>query len=56
MICDDCANFNYNEYYDCYECSVDLDEDETERFLSGGSNECSYYVNGDDYRLVSHQN
>ena len=27
-ICDNCAFYDYNEDYECYECTVNLDEDE----------------------------
>ena len=56
VICEDCAYYNYNDDYECYECSVDLDEDETERFLSGSFEACPYFSNGDEYSIVRKQN
>ena len=53
--CDDCVNYVYNEYFDCYECLVNLDEDEMMRFLSGNRFECSYYQRDDEYGVVRHQ-
>ena len=26
--CENCANYVYDEYYECYTCDMDLDEDE----------------------------
>ncbi|MBO4988149.1 MAG: hypothetical protein J6C63_04805 [Lachnospiraceae bacterium] len=55
MICDTCANYSYDEDYEYYVCEVDLDEDEMMRFLSGNNQECPYYQNDDEYRVVRHQ-
>lgn len=54
--CDDCAYFNYDEYYDCYVCDMNLDEDEAEKFMRSAYDSCPYYRSGDDYELVRHQN
>ena len=32
--CDDCMNYIYDDFSDCYICLVDLDQDEMEDFLS----------------------
>ncbi len=56
MNCEDCAHYNYDDYYDLYICEMDLDEDETEKFLHGAYADCPYYRSGDDYALVRHQN
>lgn len=55
-ICDTCAYYMYDDYYECYVCSVNLDEDEMMRFLSGTNNQCPYYKNGDEYAVVRKQN
>ena len=54
--CDYCVNYGYNEEYDCYECTVDLDEDEMYGFLSGHRNTCPYFRMGDEYKIVQKQN
>ena len=54
--CELCAYYNYNEYYDDYECEVNLDEDDMERFFSAGESSCPYFRFGDDYKLVEKQN
>ncbi len=54
--CEDCVNYVYDEYDECYICEMDLDEDETEKFLRSSFYNCPYYRSGDDYELVRHQN
>ena len=53
--CDSCANYVYDEDYECYCCMVNLDEDEMYRFLSGSQWECPYYSADDEYAVVRHQ-
>ncbi len=55
-ICESCAYYDYNEEYECYECLVNLDEDELYRFMQGGSFECHYYNPYDEYKVVKKQN
>ena len=38
-----------------YVCEADLDEDEMERFLRGGTRDCPFYRPGDDYRTARRQ-
>lgn len=54
--CEFCAYYNYNEYYDDYECSVNLDEDDLARFMSGSDSSCPYFRFSDDYKIVEKQN
>ncbi len=54
--CETCANYQYDEICDCYFCTVNLDEDEMLRFLTGSSSDCAYWRNGDDYAVVRKQN
>ena len=55
-ICETCAHFDYNEEYECYECLVNLDEDELYRFMQGGEFECPYFNHYDEYKVVRKQN
>ena len=55
-ICDNCAYYDYNEEYECYECEVNLDEDELYRIMQGGSFECPYFTPYDEYKIVRKQN
>lgn len=53
--CDTCVNYVYDEEEECYFCTVDLDEDEMYRFLSGNRWECPYFRLEDEYAVVRHQ-
>lgn len=53
--CEECANYYYDEDYECYVCGIDLDEDEMQRFLSGTDFSCPYWQNGDEYAIVRKQ-
>ena len=55
-ICDNCAHYDYNEEYECYECLVNLDEDELYRFMQGGQTACPYFNPYDEYKVVRKQN
>lgn len=54
--CETCANYSYDDEYDCYSCDINLDEDEMQRFLSYSNYSCPYYRNGDEYAVVRKQN
>ena len=53
--CDMCVNYIYDEDYECYICSMDLDEDEMYKFLTDTWKNCPYYRNNDEYEVVRHQ-
>ena len=54
--CDYCVNYVYNEEYECYECAVNLDQDEQYRFMMGNFGGCPYFHLGDEYKIVQKQN
>ena len=54
--CEQCAYNVYDEEYDCDVCSVNLDEDEMIRFLSGSDYHCPYFKFYDEYKMVQKQN
>lgn len=54
-ICDTCLYYEYDEDYECYNCSMDLDEDEMYKFLTDTWKNCPYYRNNDEYEVVRHQ-
>jgi len=54
--CEMCLYYEYDEEYDCYVCSMDLDEDETARFMTDTFRDCPYYNPGDEYSIVRKQN
>lgn len=53
--CESCMNYEYDEDYDCYICTKDLDEDEMIRFIRGEFKDCPYYRFGDEYQIVKKQ-
>ncbi len=55
MPCDECAFFEYDEDDEEYYCSVDMDEDDYSRFVSGGRRDCPFFRPGDEYLVVRHQ-
>lgn len=55
MNCDTCAYFVFDEEYEDYVCSVDMDEDDLGRLMSGTVKACVFYRNGDEYAVVRKQ-
>ena len=53
--CEECVFFDYDEETDTNFCSMDLDEDEMERFLRSAVDACPYYRRGDDYMTARRQ-
>ena len=53
--CDSCINYTYNEDYSCYECEVNLDEDDLVRFLSASVLNCPHFQFADEYKIVKKQ-
>ena len=53
--CENCMNFEYDEEFDEYMCSKELDEDEMYRLMEGGVKECPFFRAGDEYQIVKHQ-
>lgn len=53
--CESCMNYEYDEWYECYTCSVSLDEDEMALFLADRFQSCPYYRFGDEYLVVRKQ-
>jgi hypothetical protein len=55
MICDTCANYVYDDDWECYTCVVNMDEDDYGRFMASQARECPYYQDDDEYKVVRHQ-
>ena len=53
--CEDCMYYEYDFELGFYVCDMDLDEDETVRFIRGDFKECPYYRSGDEYTIVRKQ-
>ena len=56
VTCETCVFYDYDEEYDCYECQMNLDQDEMGYFLSGQTRSCPYYRFYDEYKSVQKQN
>ena len=54
-ICEDCVCYDYDEELESFICTMDLDEDEMERFLKGSNPACPFYRPGGDYKTASRQ-
>lgn len=55
-ICENCANYIYDDEYDCYCCNADLDEDDMSRFMTRQTSGCPYFNFYDEYGIVRKQN
>jgi hypothetical protein len=53
--CSSCAYLEYDEDYEEYLCSIDMDEDDWVRVMESSHGACPYYRNGDEYAVVRHQ-
>ena len=53
--CEECLYYDYDEMLDAFVCSMDLDEDEMERFLRRANDTCPFYRRGDDYQTARRQ-
>lgn len=54
MDCEHCMNYEYDEEFEEYCCSINMDEDEYVRFLH--EKKCPYFRFGDEYTIVKKQN
>lgn len=53
--CETCQFYDFDEDYDDYVCTMDMDEDEYARFLGGDTRSCPYWRSGDDYETARRQ-
>ena len=53
--CEFCLYLNYDELYDEYFCSLNLDQDDIERLKYTKHANCHYFKMGDDYTIVKKQ-
>ncbi len=53
--CESCVFYDYDEDYEAYVCTVNLDEDEMSAFISGRTKSCPYYRYYDEYKSVHKQ-
>ena len=53
--CESCVFYDYDEDYEAYVCTVNLDQDEMEGFVTGRARSCPYYRFYDEYKSVHKQ-
>ena len=53
MNCDTCLFYEYDEEYDDYCCTADMDEDDYARMLQQKT--CPFWRDGDEYKTVRKQ-
>ena len=53
--CESCVFYDYDEDYETYVCTMNLDQDEMGSFLSGNTKSCPYYRFYDEYKSVQKQ-
>ncbi len=54
--CETCVFYDYDEEYDCYECQVNMDQDELSSLMYGSRRSCPFYRFYDEYKSVQKQN
>ncbi len=54
--CENCLNYAYDEEFEEYACSVNMDEDDYGRIFTGHEKTCPYFRFGDEYSIVRKQN
>ncbi len=55
-ICDNCANYMYDDENDCYYCDANLDEDDMRRFITANTDNCPFFNFYSEYDVVRKQN
>lgn len=55
MTCEDCLFYEFDEEFQEYICSADMDEDDYARLMQESSKQCPFWRNGDEYAVVRHQ-
>lgn len=53
--CEYCINYIYDEDWNCYQCDINLDEDEMRKFLTDSFYDCPYFQFNDEYKIVRKQ-
>ena len=53
--CEECVFYDYDQEAELWFCTVDLDEDEMERFLRRANDSCPYYRRDGEYRTARRQ-
>lgn len=54
--CESCAYYDYDDEYDCYMCTINIDQDDASSMYGNRRNSCPYYSYYDEYKVVRKQN
>jgi len=54
--CESCVFYDYDEDYETYVCTVNLDQDEMADFVGFNTGRCPYFRFYDEYKSVQKQN
>ena len=55
MGCEDCLFYEFDEDFQEYICTADMDEDDYARMMQETHKQCPFWRNGDEYAVVRHQ-
>ena len=55
MSCEDCLFYEFDEDFQDYICSADMDEDDYAHMLQESGRQCPFWRSGDEYAVVRHQ-
>ena len=55
-LCENCEYYDYDEEYEMYICTQNMDEDEMSRFMQTSYKSCPYFKFYDEYKSVQKQN
>lgn len=53
--CEDCVYYDYDEQYDAYLCTQNLDQDELASLKARGTQDCPYFKFDDEYKSIHRQ-
>lgn len=56
MNCENCAYFAFDEEFEEYFCTANMDEDEYAAFLASNFKSCPFFKLNDEYGIVRKQN
>jgi len=55
MDCEHCVYYYYDEEYEEYICTMDMDEDEYAKLASGRYEQCPFFRDNDEYKTARKQ-
>ncbi len=55
-LCENCEHYDYDDEYEMYICTQNIDEDEMSRLMYAGYKKCPYFKFYDEYKSVQKQN